>query len=406
MLRSADAFLSFLRQIAFFGILVKTDSFCYQYSRSRGGKEEVYQRAMQIEIQISRQKRAEKTGNRIPSRLLLGAVLFGCVCAAVGCKSPIQRCTAVGTAMGTVVSQTIYTDREDVTDQVTELLEALEQDTLSWRAENSEVATVNAKAGSGEYVPLSDGLRSYLTELLTVSVESGGAFDVTIGAVTGLWNIDAWAAAGRNGEGGEACIPDREAVKKVLELTGYEKVQLSGEGILLPEGMRLDLGAVGKGIACDEVAALLGQIPRTELPGAVISVGGSILTYGEKPDGTPWQVAVTDPFSTAGQAGVLSLTGQWCVSTSGDYERYLEVEGRRYHHIMNPATGYPADSGVRSATVVCKSGILSDALSTACFVLGTEEGLRLAEHYEAEALFITTDGSYVMTEGMEALFHR
>lgn len=309
--------------------------------------------------------------------------------------------------MGTVVSQTVYTDREGVTEQVTELLDTLEQDTLSWRAEGSEVAAVNAAAGSDAFVPLSDELRGYLEVLLSVSENSGGAFDVTIGAVTGLWNIDAWAAsasAGENAEDGAAGIPDREAVRRALELTGYEKVQLSPEGIRLPEGMRLDLGAVGKGIACDELATLLSQLPQTALSGAVISVGGSILTYGEKPDGTPWQVAVTDPFCTEEYAGVLSLTGQWCVSTSGDYERYLEVAGRRYHHIMDPATGYPADSGVRSVTVVCKSGILSDALSTACFVLGAEEGLRLAEHYGAEALFITNEGSFVMTEGMEALF--
>lgn len=186
-----------------------------------------------------------------------------------------------------------------------------------------------------------------------------------------------------------------------MQNTGYERLEIAGDGIRLPVGMSLDLGAVGKGIACDRIRQYLEE---KEVSGAVISVGGSILTFGQKPDGTNWQVGIVNPLQTEQTIGILSLNGQWCVSTSGDYERFVEVDDFRYHHILDPATGYPADSGVRSVTILCKSGILSDALSTACFVLGTEKGMELAESYGAEALFVDAQGKIYMTEGMKQYF--
>ena len=137
----------------------------------------------------------------------------------------------------------------------------------------------------------------------------------------------------------------------------------------------------------------------------MISVGGSILTYGNKPEGGTWQIAVTDPLEPSQSAGVLTLAGGYCVSTSGDYERYVEVDGVRYHHILDPRTGSPARSDVAGVTIVTKDGFLSDALSTACFVLGSEEGQKLLEKYDAEALFIDHAGTITMTEGMQQYFH-
>ena len=341
-----------------------------------------------------------------PAAAFFAVLLSLCMVSYAGCGGSVQRYTAAGTAMGTLIGQTIYTDRENLADQVMERLEELEQNTLSWRVAGSEVEKINAAAGDG-IIPLSDSMRTYLTILLSVSQESKGAFDMTVGPVVRLWNIDEWAAGGTEADSSAVELPAQEEIAEALARTGYERLQLSKEGLLLPEGMSLDLGAVGKGIACDEIAALFDGITQAgqgAIQGAVISVGGSILTYGQKPDGSPWQVAVVDPFDTAERAGVLSLSGQWCISTSGDYERYIEVDSVRYHHIMDPATGYPADSGVRSVTVVCKSGILSDALSTACFVLGADEGMRLAQQYGAEALFIQADGTCLMTAGMEKIF--
>lgn len=314
---------------------------------------------------------------------------------------------AVDTAMGTVIRQSIYitSDSKDskwgeesegenteILTGAREVITSLEEESLSWRIPSSEIGSVNETAGNSQGMELSQKMWEYLQRIWEVSEESGGALDVTIAPAVRAWNMDAWTQ-------NTYTLPEKEEIAKALEYTGYEKVNLESGRIFLPEGMQLDLGAVGKGIACDEILHYLQS--RPEVSGAVISVGGSILTYGEKPEGEVWRVGIVNPLNTAEQIGYLSLEGQWCVSTSGDYERYVEVEGVRYHHIIDPETGYPADSGVRSVTVLCKNGMLSDALSTACFVLGTEEGIKLAEQFDAQVLIVDGQGNIHMSTGME-----
>jgi thiamine biosynthesis lipoprotein len=325
-----------------------------------------------------------------------------CVTAALltACGSrQIKTLSFSDTAMGTVIGGTMYvSDDTAYGTEVKKLIDSLENDMLSWRVEGSEIYDINAAAGNRK-TKVSDSLSSILMTCMDVSAQSDGAFDITIGDVTRLWNIDAWADGDISGD---YELPDAEDIKEALKYTGYGNIELSDGYIYIPENMNIDLGAVGKGAALDEIKEYLESEPSVE--GAVISVGGSILTYGEKADKTKWKVAIVNPLDTSGQLGVLSLDGGVCVSTSGDYERYVEVSGKRYHHIMNPATGYPADSGVHSVTIVSESGALSDALSTACFVLGTDRGLELARHYNAEALFVDNDGNIIMTDGMQQLF--
>lgn len=325
----------------------------------------------------------------------------------------------VDTAMGTVIQQTLYAPDEetarDFSVQAMELLWRLERERISWRLDTSEVYRANATSGSGEGFLLSQDLAELLESGMELSERSQGAFDMTLGSVTRLWNIDEWAAES-NPEGFQ--IPSRETLAQALSACGYEKLRLEREEegeeeerdeeekgqcrLFLPEGMQLDLGAVGKGLGMSELASLLeGQ---SSITGAVISLGGSILTYGSKPDGSSWRVGIIDPFDKSSNIGILSLEGQWCISTSGDYERYVEVDGVRYHHILDPKTGAPAVSQVRGVTVVLKDGLLSDGLSTACFILGPQEGMALAAEYGAESLFILSNGEIVMSEGMERLF--
>lgn len=332
----------------------------------------------------------------------------------------------VDTAMGTVVQQTIYAaDQEtaqDVSAQAMELLRELERERISWRLETSEVYRANALAGSEEGFLLSEELSGLLESCLLLWERSEGAFDVTLGTVTRLWDIDRWA-----GESGteDFRIPGKAAVEQALSTCGSDRLRLveedsaaepeegndpaesgvSGEThlrLFLPEGMQLDLGAVGKGLAMEKLITLLEERPNVS--GAVISLGGSILTYGGKPDGTPWRVGIVDPFDTSESVGILTLEGQWCVSTSGDYERYVEVDGVRYHHILDPKTGAPAASDVRGVTILMKDGLVSDGLSTACYILGPEKGMTLAEEYGAEALFVMSDGKIEMSEGMKQCF--
>lgn len=342
----------------------------------------------------------------------------------------------VNTVMGTVVQQTIYAPEETARrfcDEGMALLAKLEQEELSWRQEGSEVARINASAGDKEGYPVSEELAALLADCLELYERSDGAFDVTLGPLTKIWNIDKWAA-GKGGE--EFRPPSEEEVAWALGLCGSDKIRLvrvgeepgnfervegmrqdgedaGGKGVLepaagngfrifMPEGMQLDLGAVGKGLAQSKLLELLGE--EAELDGAVISLGGSILTFGGKPDGSPWKVGVINPFDQSANVGILSLEGQWCVSTSGDYERYVEADGVRYHHILDPKTGYPALGEVRGVTVLAKDGLLGDGLSTACFLLGPERGMELAAEYGAEVLFVLADGEIVMSEGMEPYF--
>lgn len=345
-----------------------------------------------------------------------------------GCSRQPEEYRSTGTAMGTIISQTVYVSAGEeaarkITEEVTSCIDGLEQDCLSWRLEDSEIYRINLSAGSGQQEALSGFLEEVLEQCKKVYAASDGAFDFTIGNVARLWNIDSWAgmqfsgsavtggqqSAAAEKSGLEFTLPTQEQLAAVLSCVGADKCSIEAGFISLPEGMQLDLGAVGKGIALDEIRKLLAQ--HSEVTGAVISVGGSILTYGSKPDGSMWKVGIVDPFDTAQSLGTLSLPGGFCVSTSGDYERYVEVDGVRYHHILDPHTGMPADSDVKSVTIVCREdsqtaagGLFSDALSTACFVLGMERGMELAEAFGAEVLFVDKEGVISMTEGMEQYF--
>ena len=156
-----------------------------------------------------------------------------------------------------------------------------------------------------------------------------------------------------------------------------------------------------KGIACDEAKRILDD---THLSGAVISVGGSLLLWGSRPGGGDWKVGVRDPRGeTSDQLGVFTLA-EGFVSTSGDYERTLTADGKTYHHILDPKTGYPADAGLISVTVTAPSGLLSDALSTACFILGYEKSLPLLDAFGAEAIFVTKEKQVITTPGLKQTF--
>ncbi len=352
-----------------------------------------------------------------------GALAFFTVALFFGCgkaSDTPERYTRTDVAMGTVIQESIYASEkgEEAAGEIFSLIESLERDTLSRRLETAEIYKVNhrssldgaAQGGAAaeetvDKVMISDSLGALLENCVEMWKDSEGAFDVTLEPVIRLWDIDGWAGGTREGV---FEVPDHQKILDALDDCGSGKLVLerspSGEGYVLslPQGMELDLGAVGKGAALDEVRSWLER--QENISGAVICAGGSVLVYGQKPDQSLFQVAITDPADTSSVIGLLSLEGTWCVSTSGDYERYVEADGVRYHHILDPATGYPAAGGVQSVTILSDSGFLSDALSTACFVSGPEEGMKLAEKYHAEALFVDEEGNLIMTQGMERYF--
>ena len=344
-----------------------------------------------------------------------------------------QEYTKTDFVMSTVLSEKIY-GTKDVTQDIKEELDKLEKEQLSWREDSSVVSKINADAQKGIKTKLDSDVTSWVEDSLELAKRSNGAFDPTIGRLTRLWNI----------EGDNPKVPSKQEIKNTLEDTGYTKIHLekvesqntantkknvdkdikdntaknketsedtstntntneSVFSIYIGDKCTLDLGAVGKGIACDVVQDYLKK--QKEVSGAVIAVGGSILLYGSKADGSDWNVAVQNPRGQDGEAmGVLSLSGTTNVSTSGDYEKYFMQDGKRYHHILDPSTGYPADSGLISVTIVSDSGLLSDGLSTACFVLGKEKGEKLLESYGAEGIFIDQNKKVTVTKGLQGKF--
>lgn len=211
-----------------------------------------------------------------------------------------------------------------------------------------------------------------------VSANSGGVFDVTIGPVSSLWKFGTE----------EESLPDEKKIEEKLSFVDYGKIRINHSSIEISDGQEIDLGAVGKGYACDLIKEYL---QKSDVKGAVVSVGGSILAYGEKNKAKdPWTVAVKHPRKENAFLGTLSVK-EGFISTSGDYERYFEKDGKRYHHILDATTGISAESDLISVTVLCDNGALSDALSTACFILGKDEGRKLIEKYEshgASAVFV------------------
>lgn len=314
----------------------------------------------------------------------------------------VDTFSATDFVMDTVLQETIYGSR-DLTGDIQPLLEKLEKEKLSWREADSEAAQINSRCQNGETVTMSEDFYRWVEVSLDLAEKSGGAFDPTIGNLTRLWNI----------EGENPVVPPQAEIDEVLSHVGYENISIEEKDktISMAADCTLDLGAVGKGIACDVVRNYLrGQ---EEVSGAVIAVGGSILTWGSKPDGSDWSVAVQDPKGEDGSyMGVLQLAGTACVSTSGDYEKYFEKDGKRYHHILDPADGYPSESGLSSVTVVCPdagewkeyAGLLSDGLSTACFVLGEERGRELLEQYGMEGVFIDKEKNVTVTDGLTETF--
>jgi thiamine biosynthesis lipoprotein len=299
----------------------------------------------------------------------------------------------IGFAMGTVVYQTLYTSDAALPATVLDILIQTEEQRFAWREETSDIARINAQLPGDEPARISYETREALLTALAIAADSGGAFDPTVGQLTQLWNFD----------DGSNTVPSDTQIQDVLKSVGYEGVLIQGDTVTLQSGASLDFGAVGKGIGCDQVLQLL--TTRADVKGAVINFGGSsILTYGERGDGRSWKVAITNPTQTDDYLGVLNLVGTHHLSTTGNYERYFEIDGQRYHHILDPDTGYPAQTGLQSVTVVCDSGIISEGLSTACFVLGREKSTALLNKYGVEAIFVDNQNRVYLTAGLKDEF--
>ena len=251
--------------------------------------------------------------------------------------------------------------------------------------------TVNDQAGIGP-VPVDERILSLLQFAQTAWTETGSRVNAAMGSVLALWH-DAREQALEDPD--RAALPDRSALEEAALHTDLSALELdleAGTAFLTDPDMALDVGALAKGYAVEQVAA---AAPDHFL----ISVGGNVCATGPKPDGTPWTVAVENP--DGGDFLKLLYAEDRSVVTSGDYQRYFELDGVRYHHIIDPDTLEPA-AYWRSVTVVAESSAAADCLSTALFTLPQAEGQRLLDQWGAEALWIGRDGAQVMSPGFSA----
>ncbi|AGK99905.1 FAD:protein FMN transferase [Desulfoscipio gibsoniae] len=257
---------------------------------------------------------------------------------------------------------------------------------------DSEIARLNAQAGL-KSVEVSTDTHYVLSRAVFISTLTQGAYDPTIGPLVKLWDIGS----------GLATVPSATGIQKAKALVDYKSLQInndSGPSVLVTRpGQVVDLGGIAKGYAGDEAKRIL--LEHGVLRG-IINLGGNVMAIGSKKDGSPWRVGIQNPLAPRGTyLGIVYVTDK-AVVTSGGYERYFIKDGRRYHHIIDPATGYPADNSLISVTVVTKMGIDADALSTGAYVLGLTEGMKLIDSLDGvEAIFVTNDKKVYISQGLK-----
>jgi len=217
------------------------------------------------------------------------------------------------------------------------------------------------------------------------SRETGGAFDMTLGAVKKLYPI-----------GKENPAPPKdEEIEDALAVSGYKKVIISGNRFSRPEGLLIDAGGILKGYAVDSAIDIL---RKRGIKDALVNAGGNIRAFGRNAEGEPWNIGVENPRAPGNIMAVISLDNQ-AVASSGDYQRYFFYDKKRYHHIINPETGKPADSAI-SATVIGPDALTCDALSTAVFVMGKKRGIEFLERHKLQGLVVDENG-VELTSGLK-----
>ncbi|MDR1569852.1 MAG: FAD:protein FMN transferase [Oscillospiraceae bacterium] len=327
--------------------------------------------------------------NRSPTRatplaartiLLFGIAALLCVACA---STPQTETRTVFDFMDTVSTATLPASNIALADRLFDLCRDLDA-RLNAHDPSSEVGKLNA--ADGERVNISSDVSTLLNIGKEYFEKSGGLFDITIAPISLLWDFSSNS------------LPQSNALASAIPLVGADRLELGGGWARLPVGFGVDLGALVKGYALDRCADTL----RAEgVPSALINLGGSVLALGKRLDGNPWRVGVQLPFGAEGATlGVLSVTDT-CVVTAGLYERSFELDGKLYHHILDPRTGMPAATDLYSATIIYKNALIADAYSTWCIMAGAEKALGIVESADdMECVLYTADGSLMFSSGI------
>ena len=294
--------------------------------------------------------------------LLISAVLTGMFlssCSQQSAGEPTRRTQFI---MGTLVEITaVHADPKVANAAMTEAFNEMKrlEKLMSTYIPSSEISTINRNAG-GEAVPVSKEVEEVIHEGLYWSEKSDGAFDISVEPLVQLWDFD----------GEKQMVPDETALQGSLSLVGYQDIELSDHKVRLARpGMAINVGGLAKGYAVDRAISIL----KEKVNSGIINAGGDLYAFGEKKDKTPWTIGLQHPRKPQALLAAFAVKGQ-AVATSGDYQRYFLKDGVRYHHIFDPKTGMPARKMI-SATIITTEVMEADALATALFVMGPEEGL-------------------------------
>lgn len=324
---------------------------------------------------------------KIKALLLLGLVFLG------GCgQASVPSVSSAGTdsqsidlfAMDTAMTLTAYGDHAgealDAASTEIKRLDAL----FSISSESGDIYALN----HDHTVALHEDTRALLSRALEVSASTGGIFDCTIEPV-----MDAWGFTTQNYR-----VPSADELQQLLTRVDYKQVRQNGSDVSIPADVQVDLGGIAKGYTSDRIMQVLADNGVTS---GIVSLGGNVQALGCKPDGSKWRVAVQDPENSEENFAVIEIEDE-AVITSGGYQRYFEEDGATYHHIIDPRTGYPADSGIISSTIISHDGTLADGLSTSLFIMGVDDALDYwrAHSDEFDAILMDENGTVYVTDGI------
>ena len=293
-------------------------------------------------------------------------------------------------AMDTVMTFSVYSGKSfDATKACTKEIERLD-DMLSTGKESSEVSRLNQEKD----IKVSSDTLLLLEESKNIYDLTDGAFNVAVYPL-----MEAWGFAGGNFR-----VPEKSEIEDLTQIVNNPQIQCLREKseVILGESTKIDLGGIAKGYAGD---CLIEILKNNGVKSAMLNLGGNVAALGYKEDGTPWVVGINSPAGNGELLGKVSVTDK-AVVTSGGYERFFEEEGIVYHHIIDPNTGYPAESGVESVTIITEKGIYADALSTSLFVMGLEKatGLYKKSPVPFEFVLLTDEDKLYVTEGLKGSF--
>lgn len=286
--------------------------------------------------------------------------------------------------MDTVMTLTAYGENGDKALQAAEEEIKRLDDLFSINSEDGDVWRLNREKTTS----VSEDSVYLLTRAAEISESTGGIFDCTVAPI-----MDAWGFPTE-----EYRIPGNAELQRLLKAVDYRQVQLDGSTVSIPANVEIDLGGIAKGYTSDRVMKIFAE---NGVSSGIISLGGNVQCLGSKVDGSPWRVAVQDPSNLEETFAVIEAEDE-AIITSGAYQRYFEKDGKLYHHIVDPRNGCPANSGLLSATIVCKDGTLADGLSTSLFIMGLDDAITYwREHSDSfETILMTTDRRVYLTEGL------